>query len=107
MAFGAADLPALLADMGVPVVTTGAPTLGIVDKVDEEILADEGSVTSPVGRRAVVTSQMGRRITVHVMSGTVANLHRGTAITVDGVAYKVSSFQLIDDGLVTVIEVRN
>lgn len=96
MAFGAADLPALLADMGVPVVTTGAPALGLKDETDEEILPDDGSSSSQIGRKTVVT----------IATGSLSGLTRGAAITVDGVAYKISAVQVVDDGLVTKIEVR-
>lgn len=93
--FGAADLPSLYADMGVPVIVAGTTTKGLVDRADEEFLQADGSSAGQIGRRVVVS----------VQTGTLPALARGVSITVNGEAFKVLSFEVFNDGQETSIAV--
>ncbi|HLE61033.1 MAG TPA: hypothetical protein VI700_05810 [Thermoanaerobaculaceae bacterium] len=90
MAFGAADIPALLADLGVDVMVGGTMVKGLVDRPGQELLESEGAA-------ALISTA----ILVTVQTGALPALAAGAAITVDGVSYLVQRRLEIDDGQLT------
>lgn len=86
--FGAGDVPAMLAELGVGVTLGAQSTKGIVDRADDRLLEAEGGMAAVIGRDVVVTIQ----------AGTLTGLTVGSAVTVDGTAYRVSSLLAIEDG---------
>ncbi len=89
--FGAADLDALLAQLGVS-VTYGATTVnGLVDREDL-FQAD------PSGLQVSV-----RRQVVRVKTGALAALAVNSTIVVDGATYHIRDVSLEGDGAITVI----
>jgi len=91
--FGSSDVPALLADMGVPVSIGGENTVGLVDRTGLQLAEMEGP--------SVV---IDRGISVVIQTGTLT-LTVGAAITVDGTGYKVRGWQSVDDGELTRVQV--
>ena len=89
--FGAADLDALLAQMGVSVTYASTTVQGLLDR--EDLLQ-----TDPSGLQVSV-----RRTVVRVKTGALANLAVNSAITVDGTAYHIRDVNLEGDGAYTVI----
>lgn len=75
MPFGDSDIPALLADMGVPVVIGAVSTTGLLDDLPGQEF-ERGRVQSRIRSVAVQTS-------------VLPSLHIGDAITVDGTAYTI------------------
>lgn len=94
--FGAADVPALLRDLGVD-ITLGANTVkGLVDRADGRVLQGDGGMAAVIGRDVLVTLQ----------TGSLAGLVVGASITVDGVSYKVASLLAVEDGELTQVICR-
>lgn len=96
MAFGASDIPALLADTGVDVIFGAVTVKGLLDReVPEALLPIEES-----GGVAETVSS------VVIKTGSLPGIAGGSAITVDGVSWKVRSVRPMEDGELTMLLVR-
>jgi hypothetical protein len=89
--FGAADLDALLAQLGVSVLYGGATVNGLLDQ--EDVLETDGGGFQVAIRRQVV----------RVKTGALAALSVNSAITVDGNPYHIREVRLEGDGAYTAI----
>lgn len=87
--FGASDLPAMLADFGVPIAWAAVSGLGIVDVADEESMGAQAGSFS--GKERVVRLETER----------FAGLGEGETLTVDSVDYYVISVHQEGDGALT------
>lgn len=85
-----ADIPAMLADFGVPVTIGAATANGIVDYVDAVTLQQNG-----------ITGVIGKTITVMVQTSVFPAVKVGDSLTVDGVPYKVRLREQQTDGAIT------
>lgn len=88
--FGDSDIPALLADFGVPVVMGATQVLGIVDYVGKDVLVSQG-----------VSGVSGTDIVVAVQTSAWPKVPNRTALTVDGVAMRLRDQQQVGDGALT------
>lgn len=89
--FEDADVAALLADIGRPVVIGGTTINGIVDYVGRDALATMN-----------IAGVSGKVITVAVQTSALpAGTKNRSAITVDGTSYHIRDMQSIGDGAVT------
>lgn len=90
MPFRVADLPALLADFGVP-VTLGTTTVrGLLDREGELVLEEPG--TSALAEQAVILT---------VPTGSLPGLAPGVTLVADGTTYRVRERLQVDDGALT------
>lgn len=88
--FGATDLPACFADMGVAVVGAASDTTtGLLDRQNVQVVAPETGALLDV-----------LHVTVTIQTGTMAVAIEDT-ITVDGTHYKVRNINPVDDGQLT------
>ena len=92
MVYGASDLAALFADMGVPIQIGSDVTKGLVDRAGEEMLESAGA-------GALVSTA----VVVTVATGSLPGLVPGATIIVDGTSMKVQERREIDDGALTKI----
>lgn len=94
--FEEGDVTAMIEDSPDAVdVTIGSTTVkGLRDTVDPEVLAGEG------------TMARGKQREVSVATDSLPGLAKGAAITVEGESFKVSDFEQVEDGALTVIRVR-
>jgi len=92
--FGASDLPAMLADSGVPVVWGSVTGKGIEDEVDDEMLSGAG------------VDFTGRETSVVIETTPFAGLKENDTITVEGVSKKVISVHRFGDGALSRALVR-
>jgi hypothetical protein len=76
--FRDADVAALLADMGVPIMLDGTPGIGLVDENDQIVVTNNG--------RGEVISGVH---TVTVQTSAFPPITNGMPIIVDGVTYSV------------------
>lgn len=90
--FGASDLPAFFADMGVEVSYSGKKTNGLFDQQQVQRIVSEAGVILEVGETSVL-----------IQTGTLGTLLKDTTIVVDGVSYKVRTSRPMDDGQLTAI----
>jgi hypothetical protein len=91
--YGDADIPALLADFGRPVVLAGAPNLklGLIDFVGKDVLQSMN-----------VSGIAGTTVTVSVQTSALPSpLPMRTAITVDGAAMFIRDRLQEGDGALT------
>lgn len=88
--FGAGDVPALLAEMGVDVTVGAVTAKGLVDRADHQLLAENG-MAGIVGRAVVVT----------IRTGSLPAIAESGPITVDGASLMVRSIRAIEDGELT------
>lgn len=91
-----ADLTVFFADFGVDVTVGADTTKGLKDAELEQVL--RGTSVGDV--------VLGERETVLVETGSLSGLAQGAAITVDGNARTVGSHGLLEDGKLTLIELR-
>lgn len=92
MAFGEADLDIFTADLGVPVVKDGVSVNGVLRQ--EDVFEDQ------------LGSMIQKRVTVvYLKRNAFASLKVEDAITVDGMAVRVRSVDLVHDGLFTKVTV--
>ena len=87
--FGDADLPALMAESGVPVVFGTQTGYGLRVVVERELLAGPAA------------NFVGTVDTIHVATNAWTGLGEGKPITVDGDAKRIISARQIDDGALT------
>ena len=90
MALGDDDLPGLLEELGVPVTLGGVTTNGIKRRFTEEMLRDSDA-----------PELLSRSVVVTIKSGSLPALSSGSAITVEGVAYKVKRYSEEEHGTLT------
>ena len=92
MAFRDQDIPALLADTGVPVTIGGVAGTGLLDENDQVLVSDRngGEVLVPM-------------TTLTVQSSAFPNLRIDTAITVNGTNYTVRERLKTGDAALTKI----
>lgn len=93
MALGDADLPAMLAELGVDVVlqVTGQPTTkGIVDQFHEELFDSPGP-----------SEITGRSVVVTIRTNSLPGMAPGSFIVVDGTIHRVRQLRQVDDGALT------
>jgi len=93
--FGDADLPALLADTGVPAVVNGVSMRCLFDERDDVELSVEGGRMIARGRPALFQT------TAVVAAGIALD----QAVTIDGVSYRVVAITRQNDGAETVVHV--
>jgi hypothetical protein len=92
--FGASDLPAFFADMGVDVSYSGKTTQGLFDQQQvQRIIAEAGGILE-------VTET-----SVLIQAGTLGTLSKDATIVVDGVSYKIRTVRSMDDGQLTAIAI--
>lgn len=85
MALGDDDLPGLLEEVGVPVTLGGVTTHAIKRRFTEEMFQDTDA-----------PELLSRAIVAVIKTDTLPTLKSGSAITVDGTAYKVRRW--LEDG---------
>lgn len=90
MALGDDDLPGILQEQGVPVTLGGASTYGVKRRFTEEMLRDSDA-----------PELLSRSIVVTIKSGSLPALSSGSAITVEGTAYKVKRYSEEEHGTLT------
>jgi hypothetical protein len=83
------DITAMLDELGVSVILSANETKGFVDYADELVLETD------------VTASVGRMIAVTVKTGSLPGLAIGSALIVDGSAYKAREVLRIGDGALT------
>lgn len=88
--FGADDLSVLLDDFGVDVVLGEDSVKGLLDEVDEEILAS--GAPSPV---------TGKGVVFVLVTGSLPALLEGSILTSEGKTYKVRQRMQVGDGAYT------
>lgn len=87
--FGAADIPALLRRLGVPVSVGTVEARGLLDRRGRDVLSEEGMAGVGV-TDTVVTIETG------ALPAVV-----GGAITVNGESLRVAATRAIEDGMLT------
>lgn len=87
MGFGTSDIPAMLADFGVPMVLADAETKCIFETPDQTVWRGDGGGQVLAGVRLATLQR-----------GTLPGLSANATVTIDGVAYKVVNVQAVDDG---------
>lgn len=87
--YNEAEIQAIIDEFGVAVVIAGVTSKGIVDRIDEELLA------------GMQTKAMGRMISVIVKTGTFPGLVERVQATVEGTVYRVREIMRLDDGALT------
>jgi hypothetical protein len=90
MGFGAPDLPAMLADFGVPVTLGAATTKAIFETPDQQVWRGDG------GNAMLASTKL-----LTLQTGALPGLKAGATVVVEGTPYKVISVQAIEDGDLT------
>lgn len=83
------DLDVLMFDFGVTVAADGKTTRGIMDSVDEQMLANGAPV-----------NMVGNNVSLIVRTGAL-DIDLGSIITADGKQYVVREKLQLDDGMLT------
>ena len=89
-AFGDADIPALMADMGIPVTVGGVAGVGLLDEEDQILVQDQS-------RGEVVVLMT----TVTVQTSAFPNAQIGDAVVAGGKTFTVRDRRRIGDGGLT------
>lgn len=87
--FGTSDLPALLADTGVPVSWGSVTGIGVVDQVDRELLQDQSIQFT------------GREVQVTLETTKFGAMKSGATLVVDSVNHFVIQTRRTGDGALT------
>jgi hypothetical protein len=90
--FGASDLPALVADMGVAVSIGTSSTTGLFNQDQVQRIATETGVVENITQTSVL-----------IVTGSLSGLAQDAVIVVDGATYAVRNWSPRDDGQLTEI----
>lgn len=90
MPLGDEDLPGLLEEVGVPVTLGGVTTRAVKRRFTEELLQDNDS-----------PELLSRSIVAVIKTGSLPALRSGSALTLDGTAYKVRRWREDEHGTLT------